>query len=731
MTHVKRSARLLASLLAVLLATSGAFAQTTNKKAAPKSKAGTAKKSAAAPAKPTIDRNQEWNLRTAFTFQGESANFDFAQDNGESRIYQGTSTVLVDYIGFEVLLADGTKLSNLTLSAPVAERKGHTDPEFGEGTYYSLSFAPSNGLKITQRLNKYKTRPFLGMRLQVENVSGAPIAVQRIAPVVVPVGAMVGFGPDTEVVQRHVLSRGGLAVFDKSRPATMTLFVSPSKKTCLAFGMLPEGRGECAADFKQEAGGWSGSAYTQFSPPLNLQPGKTIESDPVGISFGLPLVAQVDLYYSWALSRKMRPAAIGGSTAAWASVPRGSSFDDLRSVVSAWQRAGIKHALLPAGWESSPGSYEGGKGYPKSFGNAAKEMTKSGVALGATIDPLGAGGQQAAWSVAGDAGATFLNPELPGAQEYLKKNIERLLKDGCAFFVIGETAISDGALQALGTTREQAVARAVEVIMAAAGKVFVYGGAATELEPNRDAWLEAASGISTLANYSVYPAPLRMKGEAAGDLSDELAVAMRLWPGPIEVTGKPGDKAANLIAQRIRNARIQARPAQGTKVPHLWQVTAAQDANGKESLGSLIAFSGAPATPVEDILGKAGGLNVSDAETGTAHDLSAPLPAAPKLKLYNIAHKENRPTLLGTTGGTFKLRGVDKLAWDPASGVLSGTVPGTVEGDTQAMVHVPAGWKFDNGKVGKQNVKAKQNGEVLTFGVSGESPRFELHFKSN
>ena len=148
------------------------------KKAAPKSaKSGkSSKPKAKAAPKDEAPTKEIWTYRSRYQFDGETVKLDVAQDNGEWRFYQGEGEgdIIADPIGFEITLADGTKITNADMKLGKSDRSVSEDPRIGKGVYYQNDFLPAKGLKISQRVFRYYNRPFLTVRLFIENTGATP-----------------------------------------------------------------------------------------------------------------------------------------------------------------------------------------------------------------------------------------------------------------------------------------------------------------------------------------------------------------------------------------------------------------------------------------------------------------------------------------------------------------------------------------------------------------------------
>lgn len=498
------------------------------KKAAPKSAAKSGKSTkpkAKAAAKEETPSKQIWTYRSRYQFDGETVKLDLAKDNGEWRVYQGEGEgdVIADPLGFEIALADGSTISNADMKLASTDRLVAEDPRMGPGVYYQNSYAAVKGLKVSQRIYSYQNRPFLTVRLLVENAGTAPVAISKIAPIVAKPGAIKGFRPETQLHTHNVLARGGFAVPDASHAPIMSRFFDPGRNVCLGIGVLPESRGDASCLFKLEGTSWTGSAETQFAPALTVAPGGKTESDPVFLNFSTPSVDASDLFYNWALSTGLRRATVAKGPEAWVTVNPGESVEALREAAEYWSKRNVKYALFRSTMDTAPRELAG-------------ELKKSGLKVGFELDPLEADGENGDWVIEGE-GRRWLDPAKPGAQEYLKARAEKLKKAGAAFLVIGDTRAPADVLNKIGLPREAAIDLAVDAIESGADKMFIYGSSGAPVDASIEAVKIANKVVGEIAGYGAWPAVLEVT--ITGDGRQELAAAQKLWPGPLQVVGKP------------------------------------------------------------------------------------------------------------------------------------------------------------------------------------------------
>lgn len=516
------------AVLAFVCAGIAGEASAQQKKSAAKPAAKPSKPKAKAAKEEEATGKQIWTYRSRYQFDGETVKLDIAQDNGEWRFYQGEGEgdIIADPLGFEITLADGTRIGNADMKLGHSDRTVAEDPRFGPGVYYQNDFLPVKGLKISQRAFRFNNRPFLTVRLLLENTGTSPVQITRIAPIHVAPGAMKGFRPETQTHTHCVLARGGFAVPDASHAPIMTRFFDPGRKVCLGVGVLPESRGDAACVFKKEGTAWVGSAETNFEPALTLAPGAKGESDPVFLNFSTPSPEASDLFYTWALSTALRRAPINKGPESWVTVAPGESVDALRSAAEFWGKRTVKYVLCRSTMDDDPR-------------DLMAALKKTGLKVGFELDPLEADGEKGDWVIDGGDGSRWLDPSKAGAQDYLKARAAKLKKADAAFIVIGFTRAPMAVLNKIGLPREAAVDLAVNAIESGVKGMFVYGAPGAPVDATQAAVAEAATVVGSIINYGVWPAVLEIA--ITGDARAQLLAAQKAWPGPLQVVGKAGN----------------------------------------------------------------------------------------------------------------------------------------------------------------------------------------------
>jgi hypothetical protein len=529
-----------------------------------------------------------WALRDHMTFTGGHAYIDYDCENSAWRVRLDDQRVVADELSFRILLEDGAVLTSRDLGKAELIREKFNHPDFGPGSHFVSIYKPYKGLQVNYKVSQLDTRPFFVVQMTLKNVGTVPIAVTEIIPVSTAVGYLGNMSPTVEVRSRWLTSRGGIPVYAKDAPPMGMLFRDPDKNFILAIGLLPEGKALSTVNLQPSGDRWHGDIASRFTPAALLAPGAALDSDPLGVSIGLPEASRVDKFYSWAFSTLAEQADGKNAPRSWVSVTENEGLDQLLQTATAWKSAGIEHAVVPAGWDAPPGSQEGASPrWPRNIGQAASAIGALGLKAGLTIDPLAADGSVKSGGAQGPDGQWWANPAVPGGREHLKKQAQQLLGKGFAFLLASPSRIPDAVLRQFGIPRGEAETLAFTALVEGAGGRPVLPAAESTLPLNRDAWLEAAGSVCRIAYYGAPIGPVRLQTAGASSIEAETLAALRLWPGPIEVLGTARRSAVDDLGNVFRAARAACVPLDASQpCPKVWHATNATP-------DAIITFAGA------------------------------------------------------------------------------------------------------------------------------------------
>jgi hypothetical protein len=673
-----------------------------------------------APAPDIAPIDYPWPLRVHYSFDSNDMQLDYDEHHSRIRVRMGEQLIIADDLTFAITFADGNTWNYRSLEEAKTSRDSHTDPLLGPAILFTTRYPVKDGLEVRYVLTAFSTRPFVTLQLQVENKGAADVRIGSLDPLITGAGGVGNLSPQARVRDRHIGTRGGYPVFDKAADPTVTIFTDPTTKAVLAIGVLPEGRADSGMHFDGEGGVWNGRVHSTFTPAVKLAPGQTLSSDRVCLAHGKLEQDDIDLYYSWAVSKLDPPKDNRKGPAMWVTVSDAEGADGLAAIAKDWAASGVKHALVP---RSVPfGSLKG----------AAGAVKNAGVTAGATLDPLAVDdGPKDAVAQASD-GTKWLNPAAPSAADFLGKRLSKLEDWGYGFVVVAPTTMPDAVLESFNITRIESYELALKLVEQATGEMPVYPASSGSLKPTRADWLEAASALGRMSEYTIGFAPQRLDAGSIGDLDLETLGAMRLWKGPIEVVGRPQGGGTKALARLMQMPRLDAAPIDMARTdPLLWQINHRDDA-GKVVGASVLAFSGAEPFAASDVdLPDGAKMRLWDPQRNAfAGDAETVTPSA-SLQLYGVGAEAAHPVFMGASDtSALSVPNVKAVAWDAGANTLKGSFDGTVTADTVVKVHVPAGWKVASSEVGGKKSKGELTGESFALSLGGSSS-FSVKFDRN
>lgn len=551
--------------------------------------------------KAPADTNKPWDLRNQYKIPVERGVLVYAEDTAEWRVLMDGGQVLADRIGFCVVLEDGTELKGIGLGDGVSGREKLTD-EFGEGTVYSVTFKPKNGLRIVHSLKTYKNRPFVFIDIAVENVGQTDVKIAAIHPVIAEKSVMQSLSKQATVRHRRILDTGGQPVVVPGKDATMAVIHDPSKPICFGVGLIPQGLARSTVSFKEVDGTWHGDITCNYEPYKLLKPGAKLDSDPLWISHGVPDPDRVDLNYSWVYSTLVKVAPRPFEARGWYTLGSDQGLDAYVQGAGDWKSAGIDHVLIGRGWEGRPGSMEGASGrFPGNMKEAVGALSKAGMKVGVTIDPLASKGDGAGTAKSAD-GLSWLNPAAPEAKEALADKVKSLKNWDAAFVAVDYSAIPDDVLSGFGVTRAEAQNLAYKALREVADPLPVFPSSVSNVTDGVDGWLDAGSSVAWMAVYGMTPGPLCCALGDNAQITPDLMTASQFWPGPIEFSGTLNNKLQDDVKKMLQLERVAAQPIDAAMdAPHTWRLQRHDDTGAVVedrtiSVGPAVA---APATAPE------------------------------------------------------------------------------------------------------------------------------------
>jgi hypothetical protein len=524
-----------------------------------------------------------WALRDHYviSFSEKQAEFLYGSDNAQWSIEFEGDGEFVDKAGASLTLADGTEVSLTEFGRGKSDREKFTTA-MGPGNHFSADLPAKDGIKVRHRISVHREYPFLIIRMELTNQREEPLEIREMSPVIFGPGCLKNVSGGMESVIRRVDMRGGYALFDPDAKSSLAFFHDAGSERTIALGVLPLNVARCGINLQPYEGSWQGEIASVFDPPLKLAPGETVSADPVFITFSVPKPEEVETYFTWTQSNLKRPGTTPDAPRSWCTVDEDGGASDLYRTAEKWAEAGVLHALVPAAWESRPGSLEGARPrYPQNMGSVASTLAGMKIKPGITVDPLAATEGAEAYA-ASMGGQTWLNLSHPEGRAGAVANMRRLAGWGFKFFVVQESLIPDEVLKAFDMTRVQADALALEVMAEAAGDLPVFPSAAATLKADLDTWLEAAACTSRLWEYQIAAGPVRFDASGVRDVSQDVRTVMTFYGGPIEVVGTPH---RDLVGQVAGMKHRIAQPIDVMqRAPRTWRVAEEDTTTGEKTV---------------------------------------------------------------------------------------------------------------------------------------------------
>ncbi|HQM48630.1 MAG TPA: hypothetical protein PLJ71_08065 [Candidatus Hydrogenedentes bacterium] len=490
-----------------------------------------------------------WDLREHYIFSFDQANarFLYGSDNAEWSIeFEGIGT-FIDKARASITFADGAETRLVDFDKGEADRE-HFDTPMGSGNHFCADLPERNGIKVRHMVSVHNEYPFLIIRMEVTNTGQAPIEIAKMSPAIFGPDCIKNVSGQMQAAIRRIDMRAGYAVFDRGAKSSLALFHDPAKEKTIGLGVLPLNIARSGINLEPYGGSWQGDIASVFEPPVKLEPGKSLSADPVFVTFSVPKPEEVETYFTWTRSNLPRPSTQPDAPRCWCTVEEDSGADALYAAAAKWAEAGVRYALVPAAWESRPGSLEGARPrYPKTMQTVAAALGAMEMAPGITVEPLAATKGGEAFSAA-MAGQTWLNLSHPEGRAQAVANMRQVAGWGFKFFVVQKSPIPDEVLRAFNMTRAQADALAHEVVAEAAGDLPVFPSSATALKDGLEDWLEAAGCTSRLWEYQIAAGPVRFDTSGVRSLSPDVCTVMAFFGGPIELLGLPHRELVPQIA---------------------------------------------------------------------------------------------------------------------------------------------------------------------------------------
>lgn len=515
----------------------------------------------AVPAGPAAgESGKAWALRDHYSFKGERGEFRLDVQTAEWRVDINGLGVLIDSAWAEVELAGG-KIVALNKLKSTDQTRSSFDEPVGTGTYFQSRFPAVDGLDIAYSVARFDERPFLVLIIDVTNKSDQPIQIASLKPAVFGPGVVQNLDRGTTQSAFYTAWRGGYPMLQAPPKASLVHFHVPNPQITVGIGVLQSGMSDSHIIFNGAAPSITGVAESVYDPPLELQPGESLRSDPVWITVYLNESDHVHQHHAWAESTYRGELHYVPPPHAWVTVDPSADMDDLMDTARSWDRQTIvRHALIPYGWESRPGSLAGDTPrYPKDIRDAAADLRKLGLSPGISFDPLAASGGRERGVVEDSDGNHWLNPLDPEAKKTLAKRIERLVDGGFGFFLVPETTMPSATLGRMKLTRAHAHSLAIQLMRDVVPDAAIIPAPTLEIDSEAKSWEGLAATTFWYESLGYRAGPVRFNVDNLRDIPDPLAGLIRNYHGSVEIVGGPvKKKLGSQLAAALDHAAAHA-----------------------------------------------------------------------------------------------------------------------------------------------------------------------------
>jgi hypothetical protein len=345
---------------------------------------------------------------------------------------------------------------------------------------------------------------------------------------------------DSVVIQAQTRRRGNFSMMSPDEGSGLFMLTLKQPKMTLGVGLLRSGMVNSYVDLRPDGKSWVGSVRCKYEPALSIQPNSRVGCDPVWTSLLVPDATQVAQFHAWSEIAGMQSLSPDAVPRGWITVPAGEPVAALINTADAWSGGYIRYALVPEGWQATPGSLSGREpDYPKDMGKVARDLTKIGMIPGISFDPLASDRGEGKLTVKAADGSHWLNLGLEDARGLAAERVDKLVNQGYQFFVVETSKVPDDVLEHLNVTRNQADLFAMQVFTMAAGGYPVVPSPNVTIGGDAGKWQAAARMTAAMQTYGVTAGPVRLQSDDIKDASRTLVQAIGDYDGPVEIVGTP------------------------------------------------------------------------------------------------------------------------------------------------------------------------------------------------
>ncbi|MFP6582458.1 MAG: hypothetical protein VCD00_07850 [Candidatus Hydrogenedentota bacterium] len=474
------------------------------------------------------EKETPWPLRDHYSFTGKSIVFkvDPFQAQWMAASLDGTEIMKSSYV--EIVLGDGRRFK-LSKDNWITDGRDSFEDGFGKGMRFRSEFKPVDGLHVEYHINRYDEQSFMTIMVIVRNTSTKPLALSAIRCE----GRVLVDDPELLIIDNSV-RRGIHLVPSGTQHASLVELHSSVSEGIIGIGLLQSGFMQSSLQLEQDDGGWVGSIDSTFTPPIELAPGATAQSDALWVMFSAEDSEMLHDLHGWVTGFTMPETTPKNYPKAWVTVPSSSTSANLLDSVGKKRAKAVNHVLVPAGWPAGSDTM--------GLAQLASALRRKNMVPGLTVDPLLVTSKSKGKTLEGPEGRHWIDLRTSDGREYAVKQLRKIVNWKYGFFAVGYSEIPDSVLKELNITRSVADIVAFELMEEAAGILPVVPTSQLSLGNDVEAWNAVARATRAHRTFLVKTGPARLNVDGIDSLSPDVVDDLKTFAGPLEIVGVPSKK---------------------------------------------------------------------------------------------------------------------------------------------------------------------------------------------
>ncbi|HPP57687.1 MAG TPA: hypothetical protein PLT82_00980 [Candidatus Hydrogenedens sp.] len=524
-------------------------------------------------------RKSPWVLRHRYTFSWENMGIDFDEMNGDWHIYYTNPddykelTVIEGY-GPSFQLKSGEEISVESFGNAVTERE-NVDSIFGPATHFTTTFPIKNDIAVQQRATSFKQRCFVLFTTIITNKGTNPISIAKISPIIFPpVSEMITRLPNKKIL-RPVASYGGSLVFVPEEEAQVLQIKTTTNDEKIAFAVCPQGKASSKMVISGEGDNWTGAIECHFNPPITLNPGESVESDPILVSFSNDAYKLMTTF-TWVISQLSPPLSKVSNEKqirGWVAVePEKGTISNLSKIASFSSNLGLNAVLIPQSWEHPLGSLKGNtKTLSRDMKLVIDQLKNNGsMKVGLTLNPW-AVPIESNCSIPTNDGYAVVKYNTPEGIEVAKKRWEKILSWN-PDFVVCDVDIPNEVLEQMNSTRNEALHIGVKELSTFFNKIPIYPMSSNRVINSEEELIEFCAMAGSVVNYNSNIAPVKINNQIVKSENNLVNTLLQSLPAPAVWLGSFNETdISKKISQLNKYTKVMFTPVDlDKKEPKIW-----------------------------------------------------------------------------------------------------------------------------------------------------------------